>query len=50
MQITAETFPQDELAGTVETLGDVIEPVLPPEEWEAEAGDAGPVPTAEQPQ
>jgi prevent-host-death family protein len=32
-------YPQDALAGTVEFLGDVIEPVLEPEAWEAEAGD-----------
>ena len=31
--------PQDDLAGSVEFLGDVIEPVLEPEAWEAESGD-----------
>ena len=35
------TYPQAELAGTVEIVGDVIEPVLPSEEWEAEQGDEG---------
>jgi prevent-host-death family protein len=29
-------FPQDELAGTLEILGDVIEPVHTPDEWDAE--------------
>jgi len=38
MPPTAETFPQDELAGTVEIVGDVMEPILPPYEWEAEGG------------
>lgn len=28
-------YPQHELFGTVEILGDVIEPVLPAEDWEA---------------
>ena len=32
-------YPQDALAGSVEFLGDVIEPVLEPEAWEAEAGE-----------
>lgn len=32
-------YPQDALAGTVEFLGDVIEPVLEAAAWEAEAGD-----------
>jgi prevent-host-death family protein len=31
--------PQDTLFGTVEVLGDVIEPVLPPDSWEAERHD-----------
>lgn len=29
-------YPQSGLAGTVETLGDVVSPVLPPEAWEVE--------------
>jgi prevent-host-death family protein len=29
-------YPQDELVGTLEILGDVVEPVLEPEAWEAE--------------
>ncbi len=29
-------YPQSELAGSVEILGDVIEPPLAPEAWEAE--------------
>jgi prevent-host-death family protein len=31
-------YPQDALFGTVEILGDVLEPVLPAEDWEAEKG------------
>jgi prevent-host-death family protein len=31
-------YPQEALAGSVEFLGDVLGPVLPPEVWEAEAG------------
>jgi antitoxin (DNA-binding transcriptional repressor) of toxin-antitoxin stability system len=27
---------QEELIGTVEILGDIVAPVLPPEAWEAE--------------
>jgi len=30
-------YPQAGLAGSVEVLGDIIEPVLPAEVWEAEA-------------
>ena len=30
-------YPQDDLVGTVEILGDIIEPPLPPDAWEAEA-------------
>ncbi len=30
-------YPQAGLAGSVEILGDVVEPVLPAEAWEAEA-------------
>jgi prevent-host-death family protein len=29
-------FPQDGLAGTLEILGDVIEPVIAPDDWDAE--------------
>ena len=29
-------YPQDALKGTVEILGDVVDPVLPPEAWETE--------------
>jgi prevent-host-death family protein len=32
-------YPQDSLKGTVKILGDVIEPVLPAEMWEAERGE-----------
>ncbi len=32
-------YPQDALAGSVEIHGDMLEPVLPPEAWEAEAED-----------
>ncbi len=38
-------YPQAELNGTVETVGDIIEPVFPSEEWEAE--QAGIVPTVD---
>ncbi|HEX3532099.1 MAG TPA: type II toxin-antitoxin system prevent-host-death family antitoxin [Thermoanaerobaculia bacterium] len=33
-------YPQDTLKGTVKILGDVLEPVLPAEMWEAEGGEA----------
>lgn len=29
-------YPQHSLFGTVEILGDIVEPVLPAEDWEAE--------------
>jgi len=32
-------YPQHALRGTVEILGDVIEPELPAEAWEAEGGE-----------
>ena len=32
-------FPQESLSGTVEILGDIVAPVLPPEQWDAERGD-----------
>ncbi len=32
-------LPQDSLRGTVTFHGDVLEPVLPPEAWEAEQGN-----------
>jgi prevent-host-death family protein len=32
------SYPQDSLHGTVEVLGDILEPVLPAEAWEAEGG------------
>jgi len=32
-------YPQHSLRGTVEILGDVIEPALPAEAWEAEGGE-----------
>jgi prevent-host-death family protein len=32
-------YPQQELFGTVVILGDVIEPVLPPDAWDAERGE-----------
>lgn len=34
-------YPQDALKGTVKILGDILEPVLPAEMWEAEGGEAG---------
>ena len=33
-----EGWPQKSLAGSVEIIGDVIEPALEPEVWEAESG------------
>jgi prevent-host-death family protein len=30
-------YPQDSLRGTVKILGDVIEPAVPPDAWEAES-------------
>jgi prevent-host-death family protein len=32
----AEKTPQETLLGTVEILGDIISPVLPPDAWEAD--------------
>jgi len=32
------TYPQEALKGTVEIVGEILGPVLPPEAWEAEAG------------
>jgi prevent-host-death family protein len=29
-------YPQESLRGTVKILGDILEPVLPPDAWEAE--------------
>jgi prevent-host-death family protein len=34
----AATRPQESLFGTVEVMGDVISPVLPPSAWNAHAG------------
>ncbi|HEX3552299.1 MAG TPA: type II toxin-antitoxin system Phd/YefM family antitoxin [Thermoanaerobaculia bacterium] len=34
-----EKYPQRSLGGTVEILGDVLEPVLPAIVWEVEAGE-----------
>ena len=34
-------YPQEELAGSVEFLGDVVGPVLDPEAWEVESGEEG---------
>lgn len=34
-------YPQDSLKGTVQILGDVVSPVLPPEAWEAEGRRKG---------
>ena len=31
-------YPQHALRGTVEVLGDIVEPAIEPEAWEAEAG------------
>ena len=33
-------YPQHALFGTVEILGDIVEPVLPAEDWEAEGEPA----------
>lgn len=35
---TDAEFPQEELRGTVIFKGDVLEPILPPEAWDAERG------------
>lgn len=35
---TGEEYPQMSLFGTVEILGDLIEPAVPAEDWEAESG------------
>jgi len=37
-QVAPPILPQRSLLGTVEIVGDIIEPVLPPEAWDAEAG------------
>ncbi len=34
----AARYPQEELFGTVVFHGDVVEPVLPPDAWDAERG------------
>lgn len=34
-------YPQESLFGTVETVGDIIEPVLSAEDWDAERGELG---------
>jgi prevent-host-death family protein len=34
-------YPQDGLAGSVEFLGDVLEPVVEPEAWDAEGEGGG---------
>ena len=33
-------YPQDELRGSVQVLGDIVSPVLPAATWEAESGSA----------
>ncbi len=33
----AERYPQQALSGSVKILGDIVEPVLAPEDWEAES-------------
>jgi len=37
MALGESEYPQRSLIGTVEILGDVVEPVLPAKEWEAES-------------
>ncbi len=34
-----EAYPQRSLSGTVEILGELLEPVLPVDAWEAESGE-----------
>ncbi len=34
-------YPQESLFGTVETVGDIVEPAIPAEAWEAERGLLG---------
>ena len=33
-----EGYPQDELRGSVQVLGDIESPMMPPSAWEAESG------------
>jgi prevent-host-death family protein len=35
--LRGKRHPQDALRGTVEFLGDILEPVLPPDAWEVES-------------
>lgn len=35
----AEDYPQYKLVGTVEILGDIIEPAVPAEDWDAVRGE-----------
>ena len=35
---SSHRYPQGSLFGTIETVGDIIEPVLSPEDWDAERG------------
>lgn len=34
-----EEYPQTEIIGTVRIVGDIMEPVLAPEDWDAERGE-----------
>ena len=36
------SYPQDTLKGTARITGDIIEPPLPPEAWDAERGEVDP--------
>jgi serine/threonine protein phosphatase PrpC len=40
LAIEIEGWPQTMLAGSVEIVGDVIDPALDPEAWEAESGES----------
>ena len=37
---TSSAFPQDELRGTVEVVGDVVSPAVEPSDWEAESAES----------
>jgi prevent-host-death family protein len=39
---TEGTYPQQALLGSVQILGDILEPVLPEEDWEVLAGQGKP--------
>jgi prevent-host-death family protein len=40
--LTDDEYPQKRLIGTIEVVGDVVGPLLPPDAWEAEQGKVFP--------